>query len=134
MCMIIRDGFVTNSSSTSFIIISKKQLTGEYLSEKLGVKKDAPNYHAILSLCKEMVEEGKRGFYHHNYEETNYELVKELFGEKTAKKYQKLSNKGYNVYCGSISSEETDIETALCLDCFRVKGRGIYIDASENVW
>ena len=39
MCMIIRDGFVTNSSSTSFIIISKKQLTGEYLAEKLGVKK-----------------------------------------------------------------------------------------------
>ena len=129
--MIIRDGFVTNSSSTSFIIISKKQLTGEYLAEKLGVKKDAPNYHAILSLCKEMVEEGIDFWLAPG---ANNELVKELFGEKTAKKYQKLSNKGYNVYCGSISSEETDIETALCLDCFRVKGRGIYIDASENVW
>ena len=132
--MVIRDGFVTNSSSTSFIIISKKQLTGEYLLEKLGVKRDAPNYNTILSLCKKIIEEGKLGFYHHSYEETNYELVKELFGGKTANKYKELSNKGYNVYCGSISSEETAIETAICLDCFRVKGRGIYMDASENVW
>ena len=48
--------------------------------------------------------------------------------------YRIAVNKGYNVYCGSISSEETAIETAICLDCFRVKGRGIYMDASENVW
>lgn len=132
--MVIRDGFVTNSSSTSFIIISKKELTEEYLAEKLGVKRNAPNYHTILRLCKEMINEGKRGFYHHNYEETNYELVKELFGDKTAQKYDKLSKKGFNIYCGRISSEESDIETALCLDCFKVARKDIYIDASDNVW
>ena len=108
--MVIRDGFVTNSLSTSFMIISKKQLTAEYLAEKLGIKKNAPNYYTILSLCEEMVDEGKRGFYHHSYEETDYELVKEFFGDETAQKYKKMSNKGYNVYCGRNTTKYNGIK------------------------
>ena len=37
--MKIRMGFITNSSSTNFLIISKKELTEEYLFKKLGFKK-----------------------------------------------------------------------------------------------
>lgn len=34
--MKIRMGFITNSSSTNFLIISKKELTEDYLFKKLG--------------------------------------------------------------------------------------------------
>ncbi len=34
--MKIRMGFITNSSSTNFLIISKEKLTEDYLFEKLG--------------------------------------------------------------------------------------------------
>ena len=37
--MKIREGFVTNSSSTNFLIVSKKELDEAYLMEKLGFKK-----------------------------------------------------------------------------------------------
>ena len=50
--MKIRDGFVTNSSSTSYIIISKEELTGEYLAKKLGLTEKSPNYYEILEVVK----------------------------------------------------------------------------------
>ena len=133
--MKIRDGFVTNSSSTSYIIISKKDLTGEYLAEKLGLTEKSHNYYEILDVCKNMVIDGKMGFYHHSYEESeNYDLIKELFGEKTANKYKKSVNKGYKIYCGRISSEENDYEITMCLDYMKYKDSEIFIDATDNVW
>lgn len=133
--MKIRDGFVTNSSSTSYIIISKEELTGEYLAKKLGLTEKSPNYYEILEVCKNMVIDGKRGFYHHTYEESeNYDLIKEIFGEKTANKYKKSIKKGYKIYCGRISSEENDYEITMCLDYMKYKDSEVFIDASDNVW
>ena len=133
--MKIRDGFVTNSSSTSYIIISKEELTGEYLAKKLGLTEKSPNYYEILEVCKNMVIDGKRGFYHHTYEESeNYDLIKEIFGEKTANKYKKSIKKGYKIYCGRISSEENDYEITMCLDYMKYKDSEVFIDASDNMW
>lgn len=133
--MKIRDGFVTNSSSTSYIIISKKELTGEYLAHKLGITKESPNYYDVVSVCKNMINDGKDGFYHHSYQESmSYNLIKELFGKDTASKYEKAIKKGYEIYCGSISSDETDYEIAMCLDYMKYNDSEIYIDATVNGW
>lgn len=135
MCMKIRDGFVTNSSSTSYIIISKKELTGEYLAQKLGVTEKTLNYYDIVSVCKNMVNDGKDGFYHHNYQESlSYSLINELFGKETANKYKKALKKGYEIYCGRISSDETDYEITMCLDYIKYSDSEIYIDATDNGW
>ena len=48
--MIIRDGFVTNSSSTNFMIISKEELSSDYLLEKLGFRKGSSISAAAFSL------------------------------------------------------------------------------------
>ena len=44
--MKIRTGFITNSSSTNFLIISRKELTEDYLFEKLGLNKIAARWPA----------------------------------------------------------------------------------------
>ena len=89
----------------------------------------------IVDICNEMVRDGSDGFYHHSYEESsNYDLIKEIFGVKTANKFKKGIKKGYKVYCGRISSEENDYEITMCLDYLKYEDSDIFIDASDNVW
>lgn len=53
--MKIRMGFITNSSSTNFLIISKKELTSDYLYKKLGFKKGSPMENAGRVLCDDIM-------------------------------------------------------------------------------
>ena len=133
--MKIRDGFVTNSSSTSYIIMSKKELTAEFLAKKLGLTKKSFDYYKILNLCQQIINDGEYGFYHYNFNDTNYELVKEIFGEITAKRYEKALHDGYNLYCGKLSSDENDgLEITLCLDSFTLEDKDFFMDASDCGW
>ena len=52
--MKIRMGFITNSSSTNFLIISKEELTEEYLFEKLGFIKDGMLEKQGRELCMQI--------------------------------------------------------------------------------
>ena len=51
--MKIRTGFITNSSSTNFLIISKNELTEEYLFRKLGFIEGGQLAKQGHDLCKE---------------------------------------------------------------------------------
>mgnify|MGYP000633358387 CR=1 FL=1 len=53
--MKIRMGFITNSSSTNFLIISKEELTEEYLFEKLGFIKDGMLEKQGRELCRSII-------------------------------------------------------------------------------
>ena len=59
--MKIRTGFITNSSSTNFLIISKKELTEDYLFEKLGFIGDGQLAEQGHMLCKEIISGIDRG-------------------------------------------------------------------------
>ena len=53
--MKIRVGYVTNSSSTNFMIMSKNELSTEYLYKKLGFKKNSVIKRQAEELCQEMI-------------------------------------------------------------------------------
>ena len=73
--MIIRDGFVTNSSSTNFMIISKEELSSDYLLEKLGFRKGSSISAAAFSLVDDIVSATKSGVRWFEVDQINYENI-----------------------------------------------------------
>lgn len=132
--MKIRVGYVTNSSSTNFLILSKKELTTEYLFKKLGFKKGTVIEQYARDLCANIIDGTSRGLRYFNFDEMNYENVKEVFGEETAIKFQKYKEKGYYSYVGYTSSEEDTLTSFFTTDSFELEENGLYINGRSCVW
>ena len=130
--MKIRDGFVTNSSSTNFIIISKSKLTEEYLYKKLGFENNSLLKEIGLTLCEEILDgTGLRWF---DFDEINYENIQEAFGTHTAEKYKKLIKKNYNVHLGYTSSDESALTSFFTIDSFEIDEKDFYLNGKNCTW
>lgn len=109
--MKIRTDFVTNSSSSSFIVFSKKELTKETLFELLKLDEEHP-LKDIMNLIADCII--------NCIECENFEdYVKEWYSdynEEISKEYLELSKKFPYFYEGSFSTEGYDnpMEAALC--------------------
>jgi hypothetical protein len=134
--MIIRDGFVTNSSSTNFLIISKEELTEEYLLKKLGFKNNSPIKDAGIQLVDSIldgIENGLRWYKSDNKNPT-YNNILEIFGKRSADKFEKLTKKGYKVYLGNTGSEEGYMTNFMTCDYFLINDKDFYMDGRNCVW
>lgn len=115
--MIIRDGFVTNSSSTNFMIISKKELTYDYLLKKLGFKKTSSIINSCDSLISDIMSGIRSGVRWFDIDTIDYNAIFNVFGKESADKYKELSQKGYHTYIGHINTDD-DYLTALMKKIF----------------
>ena len=131
--MKIRMGFITNSSSTNFLIISKEELTPEYLYKKLGFEIGSPIENQGRKLCIEILEATVSGrLNHYEHDSLNYEIIKDVFGEKSAQIFQKNNN--FNVYWGETSSDQSPLTQFFTTDSFEVEEKDFYINGRSCVW
>ena len=103
--MIIRDGFVTNSSSTNFMIISKEELSSDYLLEKLGFRKGSRISAAAFSLVDDIVSATKSGVRWFEVDQINYENILKIVPNYTTSGYA-LTDKEIELtkkYCGAVA-------------------------------
>lgn len=133
--MKIRKSFVTNSSSTSFIIISKKDLDAEKLAKYLGFKKNSPFYSDAVRFCNSILYYFSGGFHGYSLEDIDAEVVKSLFGKRTESRYKKGLKDGSNIVCGRFSdSGEQQYETLMSLEFGRIVKPGFYMDFTDDCY
>lgn len=133
--MKIRTGFVTNSSSTNFLIITKEELTKEKLLYQLGFKKGSP----LEILGKKFVNDLKQSmicYSKHSLDEYQIAKLKDDFGDQSIKMLEKLLKKGYSAYVGYTSTDNgnTSLAVLFTVDSFEICKEDFYLNAKNCVW
>ena len=131
--MKIRTGFITNSSSTNFLIISKNELTEEYLFRKLGFIEGGQLAKQGHDLCKEIIRGIERGgLRYHDYDTPGYEEIKKVFGDVAAEKFKAME--GAYSYWGYTDSDDTPFTQFFTTDSFEINEKNFYINGRACVW
>ena len=131
--MKIRTGFITNSSSTNFLIIAKEELTEDYLFKKLGFVEGGQLAEQGHTLCKEImsgVDRGGRRYF--GYDTPSYENIKEIFGPKAANRFKRMQ--GSHTYWGHTSSDQTPMTQFFTMDSFEIEEKDFYVNGRACAW
>ena len=122
--MKIRGDFVTNSSTTSFVIISKGKFTKKKFFNLVGLKPGSPLipiFENLFILLKEkMTPIGNSLQFDANTD------LKRVIDESL--------KEGKNVYIGRLSSDDNVLESYFCTDSFEMQEDELYINGINCAW
>jgi hypothetical protein len=133
--MRVRAGFVTNSSSTSFLIITKK-LDEEGFLDLMGVAADSP----MAPMFRELVRAILRSSELVDLATVDTLLPPEQWFDDQrlsaamTDRLRKAAGQGLRAYFGRLSSDEGPVESFFCTDTFEVENEHTYFNCLECVW
>ncbi len=138
--MKIRAGFVSNSSSTSFLIISKDDLNREDFLDLMGISADSPIVDLFDTFFDAVMNsiDTTADFSGANPDKPIADWFKGKYGrglpEHMAERLETAKQNGLKAYYGLLSSESSMIECFFCTDSFEVENEKIYFNGLESAW
>jgi hypothetical protein len=136
--MKIRTDFVSNSSSTSFIVISEDDFTKEEFFKLMGVVENSPLTPLFEALYNQLQNNMYSVFdYLLRYQKSLEDwqnIIKEDFGQEVLNRITDAENNKKKVFIGKLSSDESLMEAFFCTDSFELENDRIYLNALECSW
>lgn len=127
--MKVRADFVTNSSTTSYIIISDTELRRSDFLALVGVSAQSPLAPLFEALFDRLLASRDP-----RDERRDAEYFGRTFSQEVANRVVEARQTGREIYVGELSSDNEPIETLFCCDSFELEGETIYFNALRCVW
>lgn len=134
--MRVRAGFVTNSSSTSFLILTRDELEEEAFFQLMGVAPDSPIADLFRELFSDVVRVSQCVDLTCVDSRTSPEewFNTDRLSPAMIARLRDAAGKGLKAYFGSLSSDDTPVLSFFCTDAFEVENERIYFNYLECAW
>lgn len=128
---------MSNSSSTSFLIITRDELEEGAFLELMGVAPDSP----IADLFRELFTGVMDASRYVDLSRVDMRVSPEAwFGGNNRlsatmiERLKRAADQGLKAYFGHLSSDDTPVQSFFCTDAFEVENERIYFNYLECAW
>lgn len=126
--MKIRTDFVTNSSSTSFVIITEEELTFEVFLDLMGVDIDSPFKNIFVDFYENI--QDKKGYFVDDQDSIEAEFLPYV-----KSKIEKARSEGKYIHMGYMASDSVSaLESFFCTDSFEIEKDNLFFSAWDCAW
>ena len=134
--MRIRPGFVSNSSSTSFLILTKEELTESAFIDLMGAAPDSPLSPIFRELYDRLMMSSTVVDYATAYgpPPSDFRMARLLLSDELRERLADAQRQKLRVYYGSLGSDGDRVESFFCTESFVAENEKIYFNCVECGW